>query len=448
MLTTRAISLCVLMVSPWVPVARGENLLSIYNKAVANDGRFASALGSYDANIEKYPQGRALLLPTLTGSTETTRYESKIEYRGDTAFEGGSRHYRERKSAVQLTQPLYRLQNYHGFRQSQAQLAAAEAQLVAAKQDLMLRVAQAYFDVLTAQQALGAARGHAAATKGQFSQAQKKLAVGSASRLELSEATARADLARTQEIAAQHELENKRQALRRIVNERLDTVDELRADFPLLPPEPTTVEPWIEQAERENPQLQAQQHNLRAAQREVKRARGAHYPTLDLIGQYTNSYSTGSVYTSASSDTQISSAGLRLELPFYQGGIVTSRVREALGNAERARGEAEDARREITAQTTQNFNGAVSSIEQVQALEQALTSSKEAARANRVGLEVGTRNFVEVLDADKQVYEVMRDLAKARHEYVMSLLRLKAFAGQLKESDLAALNAYLVAPAQ
>ena len=426
--------------------AHADNLLDIYHKALANDARYAAALGAHQAGIEKLPQGRASLLPTLTVTGEKTRFDSEIEYTGTTSFEGGDRRYEERRGTATLTQPLYRKQNFATYQQSKAQYQAAEAQLVLAKQDLILRAAQTYFDLLSAQQVLAAASAHAAATKAAFEQARAKLRVGAASRLEFSEAKARADIAHSQEIAAGNEVINKRQALRRVTHETPTTLDELAPNYPLVPPSPNAADEWVRLAERDNAQLVALRHNLRAAEQEVVRARGGHHPNIDLVAQYTATNSTGSVYTSAESDTHIKSAGVRLELPLYQGGLIGSKVREAVGNLEKARGELEDAQRDMTSQVIQLFNTTASGVEQVRSLDQALLSSQEAAKASRVGLDVGTRNFVEVLDADKLVYEVARELTKAWQEYVMSSLRLKAFAGQLSENDLFVLNSYLVPP--
>lgn len=423
--------------------ARAQSLIDIYQKAVARDARFASSVGAYRAGIEKLPQGRAQLLPSLAVNAEKGRHDSEIEYIGSTSFEGGTRVYEERKYSVTLTQPLYRLQNIAAYRQSKAQFAMAEAQMAAAKQDLVLRTTQAYFELLAAQQNLATASARVASTKGQYDQNKAKLSVGAAARLEVSEAKARADVARSQELATRHELVNKRQALARIIGENPDVLDELAPNFVLQPPTPDNLEPWIAHSEANNPQLQSMRHNVAAAEHEVRRVRAGHHPSIDLVGEYASAYATGSVYTAAQSDTAITSARLRLEMPLYQGGQVSSRVREALGGLEKARADLEDARRDVIAQTTQHFNGTVSAMDQVLALEQALSSSEEAARANRVGHELGTRNFVDVLNAEQQVYDVKRDLTKARHDYILSLLRLKAAAGQLQEDEVLTLNSYL-----
>ena len=422
-----------------------ENLLDIYGKAVANDARFAAQRGAYQAGRERLPQGRALLLPTLSVNAEKGRSDSEIKYSGSTSFESGARKYDERQYSVTLTQPLYRMQNIAGYQQAKAQARVAEAQWAMAAQDLILRTAQAYVDVLTAQQDVATAAAHVKSTRGQFEQTQAKLGVGAATRLEASEARARADVARSQLIAAQHELLSKRQAVARITNEMPGTLDEFAPNLPLVAPAGDVTE-WLTLAEQNNPQLQALRDGLEVAKREVQRARGGHHPNIDLIAERSSGYSTGSVYTSADSDTEITSARVRLDLPLYQGGVVSSRVREAAGNLSRAEGELEDARRDIKVQINQQFNGAVSGVERTLALGQALISSREAERANRIGFGVGARNFVDVLNAEQQAFDVAREAIKAKHEFVLSALRLKALAGVLREDELASLNSYLRPP--
>ena len=235
------------------------------------------------------------------------------------------------------------------------------------------------------------------------------------------------------------------QAVARITNEMPGTLDEFAPNLPLVAPAGDVTE-WLTLAEQNNPQLQALRDGLEVAKREVQRARGGHHPNIDLIAERSSGYSTGSVYTSADSDTEITSARVRLDLPLYQGGVVSSRVREAAGNLSRAEGELEDARRDIKVQINQQFNGAVSGVERTLALGQALISSREAERANRIGFGVGARNFVDVLNAEQQAFDVAREAIKAKHEFVLSALRLKALAGVLREDELASLNSYLRPP--
>jgi outer membrane protein len=429
-----------------LPTAQAQSLAEVYQKALVRDARFAAARGAYTAGIEKYPQGRSQLLPTLTINGEKMYSDSELTYDAGSPFEGGTRNYEDLKYSATLTQPLYRKQNFAIYRQSRAQMAAAEAQFAFANQDLILRVSQAYFDLLSAQQYLAAAAANTASMKLQNDRARIQLELGAGSRLEASEARSKFEVARAQELAARHELVNKEQALRRIIRELPGTLDELRPDFLYMTPDPDDVAAWVKTAEQQNAQLQALHANVKAARQDVERAKAGHYPTVDLVAQYSMNDSSGSAYTSAASDTVIKSAGVRVEMPIYQGGVVNSRVREAEGNLDKARGEFEDAHRETVSQVTQHFNATINAIEQVHALEQALASSREASRATRIGLEVGTRNLVDLLNAEQQVFEVARELTRARQEYIMNRLRLMADAGQLTDNKLLELNAHLAPP--
>jgi len=424
--------------------AHADNLIDVYQKAVLHDARMASALGAYQAGVEKLPQGRSQLLPTVSFNSEKTYSSSVLAYDVGSPFQSGARDYEDLKYTTIITQPLFRKQNIAAYQQSKAQTAAAEEQLSFAKQDLMLRVAQAYFDLLSAQQILAAANANTVAMKAQDDKAKTQLSLGSGSRLEASESRAKYELARAREFAVRDDLVNKQQALRRITNEFPGTLDEPSPDFPLVHPDPNDVATWVKMAELAYPQLLALRYNVEAAQKEVERSQAGHYPTLDLVAQYSSGRSTGSAFTSAASDTEIRSAGIKLELPLYQGGLISSKAREAVGNLEKARGELEDAQREVVSQISQHFNGTINGIDLVLALEQALISSREASRANRIGLELGTRNQVDFLNAQQQVFDVARDLAKARQDYIMSRLRLMAYAGKLTEYELTALSTYLV----
>jgi len=445
--------------SPWLAIfvlvpsllansapVQADDLYETYLAALRNDARFSAAQGAHAAGVEKHSQGISQLLPSLSANGEKTYAKSEIEYEANSPFESGKRDYEDLKYSATLTQPIYRKQNFAAYWQGKAQKASAEAQFDFAKQDLILRVAQAYFDLLSAQQVLAAAAANTAAMKIQEERANVQMSLGSGSRLEASEARSKHELAKARELSARHDLTNKQQALRRITDREPGPLNEIGRNFQLVPPTPNDLKHWLDLAQRHNSQLRSLFGNMKAAKLEVIRAQSGHYPNLDLVAQYSNAHSTGSVYTSATSDTLIKSAGLRLEVPLFQGWLVTSRTREAVGNYDKARGELEDARRDVNAQVIQNFNGVLNGIHQVQALQDALSASREAARANRIGLEVGSRNLVDLLNAQQQVFEVTRDLVKAQQDYVLSYLKLLAQGGQLSEGDIVALNKNLAFP--
>lgn len=427
------------------PAARAQNLLDIYSLASANDAQFAAAHGAYEAGVEKYAQGRSQLLPSLNASAERTKYDSELHYGENTSFESGEREFKERKWAVTLTQPVYRKENIEAYRQGKAQKDAAEAELEAARQDLILRVARAYLDLLSAQQDAETAAVHASTTMTQAETARSRFQAGGANRIDVAEARSRASVALADRISTKDAVIDKRNALQRLINQAPGTLDELRSGF-ALPPLPGNASVWVETAHRHNAQLRALDDNVKVARHEIQRARGGHYPKLDAVAQSSSNYATGSIYTAASSDTRYTSVGLRLELGLYQGGLIASRTREAQGLLTKAESEMEDARRELAVRTTQALSAARSGLAKVRALEEALRSAQESASAGRRGLEIGVRNLLEVLDAEQRTYDIARDLIRARQEYVLSWLQLKASAGLLREADLAEINSQLAAP--
>jgi outer membrane protein len=419
------------------------DLNETYRNALRHDARFAAARAARDAGVEKLPQGRAQLLPTVTLNGARTRYDASIEYEGTTGFQGGSRRYTNEEYELRLSQPLYRKQNWAAYKQGEAQTAMAVEQFAAARHELILRVAQVYFDLLAALDGLSLARAQREALVAQHGQARARLAAGTAAITEVHETKARADLATAQEIGAQSAVAVRAKAFWKVTGIEPASLAALREDIALHTPEPNNANDWIEKAKARNPELRAMREGLKAAEQELARARAGHYPTLDLVAGYTEAESTGSVYTSAASDSSWKSAGLQLQFPLYQGGYVSSRVREAAANRDRAREELEDASREIVLRTQQAFLEAEHGALQVSALREAVASSDLALAATRAGLQVGTRNVVDFLNATQQLYSAKRDYSRVRYGYLLGLLKLEASAGQLADEHLEKINGLL-----
>lgn len=423
--------------------AVGLDLLESYTRARDHDARLAAARAAYKAGKEKLPQGRAQLLPTVNLRGAKTQYDASIDYQGATTFQGGSRRYTNEEFEVNLTQPLYRKQNYALYRQGEAQADLAEAQYANARQELVLRVAQVYFDLLAAQDNLTLATAQKLVLLAQYHQAKARLDAGVAPITEVHESKARADLATAQEIAALNNVEVKRRSYWKVAGIDPDSLAGVAPNIPLTPPDPADIGKWNQAAQEQNPQLRALQGTVRVAEQELEVARAGHFPTVDLVAGYTKGEASGSVYTSASSETSWRSAGVQLQVPLYQGGYVNSRVREAAANRDKAREELEDTKREATVQVQQAYSAVAHGVQQVEALGQAVVSSESALDATRAGLRVGTRNLVDVLNATQQVYTAKRDHARARYDYLLNRLKLEAAAGQLDEDDLVSINALL-----
>jgi outer membrane protein len=421
----------------------GLDLLETCRRAQDHDARLAAARAAYEAGKEKLSQGRAQLMPTVNLRGAKTQYDASIDYQGPTTFQGGSRRYTNEEVEVSLTQPLYRKQNYALYRQGEAQADLAEAQYTHARQELILRVAQVYFDLLAAQDNLSLATAQKYALLAQYHQAKARLDAGVAAITEVHESKARADIATAQEIAALNDVDVKRRSFWKVAGLEPAALSGVAPNIPLVAPDPADIGKWNEAAQQQNPQLRALRETVRVAEQELEIARGGHFPTVDLVAGYTKGEASGSVYTSASSETSWRSAGVQLQVPLYQGGYVNSRVRETAANRDKAREEMEDAKREVTVQVQQAYSTVAHGVPQVQALEQAVASSESALEATRAGLRVGTRNLVDVLNATQQLYTARRDHARARYDYLLNRLKLEAAAGQLDEDDLASINTLL-----
>ena len=325
------------------------------------------------------------------------------------------------------------------------QVEQADAQLAAAAQDLILRVAQTYFEVLNAQDTVAFAEAQKTAIGQQLEQAKRNFEVGIATITDTHEAQARYDLTLSQEITARNDLELRRRALEQIIARAAPPIAPLGPQFTLKLPEPATMDNWVALALQTNLQVRIQQSELTFAAQEVERNRGGHYPTLDAVASVPKRVA-GRAQRPAPSrgtDTRSATVGLRLELPIYQGGAVNSRVREAIANEDRVRQELEAARRAAEFSARQAFLGITSGIAGVRALEAALVSTQSQVASTRLGQEVGVRTQVDVLNAQQQLFSAQRDLAQSRYTYILSLLRLEAAIGELTENDLVAVNEWL-----
>jgi outer membrane protein len=421
--------------------AQAADLLETFHAAQANDPVFAAARATQQAGQEKLPQGRSLLMPSVNLSANTMFNDLSTQYHPAIPpfFTGGDSRYNSHGYGVTLVQPLFRQQNWQSYSESELQAAQAGMQLRIAEQDLILRTAQAYFDVLIAQDSVGLAEAQKTSISEQLEQAKRNFDVGSATITDTLEAQARFDLTGAQQIAAQNNLEIKRSSLQQLINAMPQDLKPLGKEFKLESPQPADMEKWVETAQSGNLQLAIAQAGAEIADKEVARNRGGHYPTVDLVANYSQNNANGGSF-GIGSDTTSKSVGVQLNMPLFQGGAVNSKWREASANRERARQELENARRNVAQLTRQAYLGVVSGIAQVQALQQALASSVSVLDASKLGHEVGVRTNLDVLNAQQQLYSTRRDLYQAQYNYLVSELQLKAAVGSLGEDDLGKVN--------
>jgi outer membrane protein len=418
------------------------DLLEIYRLALASDPVYSSARASWTASREKLPQGMAGLLPQATLSASTQYNDRDLRFRNP-AVAGSQSQYNSNSASVSVSQPLYRKQNFVAYDQGKTQVALADVQFASAGQDLILRVSQAYFDVLLASANLSFTEAQKTAIGQQLAQAKRNFEVGNATITDTHEAQARYDLVTSQEIAARADVEVKNRALEQLIGRTAPALAPPAKNFAPSPPAPNAMEPWVERARANGLAVRIAQENLNFQSQDVTRNRGAHYPTVDAFASLTDSGSGSGVQGGSGTDTNSKIIGLQLAIPLYQGGIVNSRVREALANEDKARQDLENARRSAELAARQGYLGVTSSIAQVRALEAAVVSNQSSLDSTVLGQQVGVRTQVDVLNAQQLLFSARRDLAQARYNYILSLLRLTAAAGELDEEDLQRINAWL-----
>jgi outer membrane protein len=413
--------------------------LQIYRAAQEHDPNYAAARATLDAGREKLPQGRAGLLPNLTFSGNSFWNNNELSVRDIPGSE--RQNFNSNGYQLTLSQPLFRWQNWLAYDQAKFQVAEAEANFAQARQDLILRVAQAYFDALLADENLSAVRANKAAIRQQLAAAQKNFDVGSATITDTHEAQARYDLALAQEIAAESEVEAKRNTLLAITGYAPGQLAALRKDAETRPPQPADLKQWVSAAEQGSVAVQIRQTAADIAGREVDRQRAGHYPTVDLVANY--AYGKSFTQGIGVLENDYRNIGVQINVPLYLGGQVDSRQREASANRAAAEAMLEATRRNAALAARQHYLGVSSGLAQIRALKVALISSQSALASNKTGYEVGVRINIDVLNAENQVYITRRDLARATFDTLLSQLRLQEAVGALGDDDVLAVNALL-----
>ncbi len=345
--------------------------------------------------------------------------------------------------ALQLSQPLFRWDRWEIYKQGELAAMAGEVTFQQAQLDLITRSAQAYFDVLTAQDNLYLAGAQKKAIGEQLAQAKRNFEVGTATITDANDAQARYDLATSTEIAAQSALEVTRANLQQITGKPVDELLGLRPAADLPQPVPADSNAWAAQAEASNLQVGLANYNLETAQRETNKAKSAHLPSVDLVASYGFTNQTGSATQTISTHYNASQIGVQLSMPIFAGGQIQSRVRETLALADKAASDLEFARRTAAQSARQSYSGVSNGLAQVKALEAAERSAQSAVESNQLGYEVGVRINIDVLNAEAQLFQTRANLAKARYDTIMNGLRLKASTGVLQEDDVVQINTLL-----
>ena len=345
--------------------------------------------------------------------------------------------YTAKSYVLQLRQPLIRMASWHHIEQAEASVAAAEATLQAERQALALRVAGSYFDVLFARDRAASLVAQREAAAGQLARAERAFQSGLGTRTDIDEARARVDLIAAQQIEAEHLIRQAERALATLTDERwpAETLAVLDASrLPMDLPGTGELERHLEEAEASNPELIALRRRLEAAGKEIDKMRAGHWPTLDLVASYNDSKS--DTVTAIGNRYKTTQVGVQLNVPLYAGGAIDSQIRQARANYERVRAQLDAARRKLGQEVGKQFDGIVQGIARIRASEVAVSSSIEVVRSTEKGIAAGTRNSIDLLNARQQQHQARLELARARYEYALAHLRLRAATGKLDEAAL------------
>jgi outer membrane protein len=422
----------------WPGQARAQNLQEVYEAARAFDATYLAAKDSARSAQYKAEQAEALARPRLdVGASAGT---AQTDPPGSGALAGTTV-----SGALSGRYPIFNRGNGASIEQARKGLVSAQADLESAEQDLIVRAAQAYFDVLGAQDSLETTRASKAFITEQLASAKRNFEVGTATITDTREAQARYDLATAQEIAAENDLRTKRIALDTLVGRSGVTPQPLQVPVQLPAPQPANPEEWVTLADQLHPSVRRARTGLDVAVLETAKARAAEQPTVDAVASLSGSDSRGAAarYSRTTGTTTVANVGLQLNWPLYTGGATQNRIKETLALEDKARNDLEAARRGIAQGARVAYFGLQSGLAQVVALEAAESSSKLALEATQLGYKVGVRVNLDVLNAQSQLFSTQRDLAKARYDVLVGSLKLRQAAGQLGPDDIATVNRLL-----
>lgn len=420
--------------------SQAASLMDVYEAARTHDATLASAEAAYRATTEKIPQAQSALKPQINASGNIT-YNREVlpgSFPGfPSTFSGTTGGL-----TLSLTQPLYHRDRQIQVTESRSVVDQARAQLETARQDLMLRVAQAYFNVLIAQDAITSLAAQKAAVMTQLAAARRSFQVGNTTVTDVNEATARVDQVTAQQVAAQNRLDVARRVLESLTGAPMGTLKGL-GKAPTLGLKTTGIDRWTEAALENSLRIKVQEQALRQAGLEIERQRAARLPTVDLVASESRTGGQLNILQ----PKENTSVGVQLNIPIYEGGLISSRTREAVANRKKSQSNLEQAKRDVTLQTQQAYLTVESGMAQVRALEQSLKSAQSNLNSTRLAVSVGVRTNVDLLNALQTYYNAEQSLEDARYNLIVNEIRLAAAASLLNEGELARVNAVLTRPA-
>ena len=439
------------------------SLLDVYEQALVNDPRIKEAFANKEAIIEAKPQARSFILPQLSGSASfsdndsdgQSTFQQKIinPINGEEVVITNNTDFLQESETLQwdvtLRQAIFDYGSWMNLRKANKTVAQAEIDYLAAEQDLIIRVANAYFNVLAAEDTLEAEQAARQAIEKQLDQAQKRFDVGLIAITDVQEAQAAYDQSIANEITSKRNLATAKESLRAITDSYPGQLNKPDNNLPLIMPNPQSESDWVETSLEQNLSYLSAQVGVEIAKSEIKVQRSGHLPTIGIQASKrdidTDSFrsDSGSEFTPADNENINEGVGVQLNLPLYSGGQVTSRVRQAVARHRASKEKLERVARETTRIARDSYLGVISGIATVKALQQSVKSSATALQATEAGYEVGTRTTVDVLDARRRLYSSQKNLAISKYDYHKNILQLKQAAGTLTQSDLEQINNWL-----
>ena len=440
------------------PIGQADNLMAIYERALRSDPTLREAEATRAAVLETRPQARGFLLPQI--NADATYTDDTSEGTRDTTIGGvttPSQFDNESDGwrwTIQLRQTLFRWDQWVNLKKASKQVAQAEADFQAASQDLMVRVATAYFNVLAAQDTLESEQAAKEAIGRQLEQANKRFEVGLIAITDVQEAQAAYDQAVAAEISAKRSLATSRQSVREIVGEYSGDLAAPAEEIPLVSPDPEDEDTWVETALRQNFFVLSSELGAQIAKDDYRVAKTGHYPTVDLVASRTDTDITGigmasnpltgvSTTSPIGTDSEQDSIQVQIQVPIFSGGTVSAQRRESMYRFRAAQERFEQASRQTEREARDAYLGVVSEISRVKALKQARESARTALQATEAGFDVGTRTTVDVLEQRRQLFEADVNYARSRYDYIINVLLLKQAAGSLMVDDLVEVNGWL-----
>lgn len=414
------------------------DLSQMYKSAISYDAEIAAAESGYYAQKEQENTALSGLLPQLNASASTAFVDRDVS-KGNTSSDS----FQSTTYGLSLSQPLFSMPEWYNLNSAEFGTAAAEAEYLRAKQDLILKVAEAYFDVLRANEDLTASRALETAVKRQYEQAKEQFDVGLIAITDVHEAKASYDASQTTRIRAEGSLTIARETLARITGQYATKLETLDEDYPISIDPTNNIQSWVNSALENNLSVIAANFNVKSLESNYKSQRAVHYPTLTLTAGYEDSDNDRENLSPFETQAEQSNVALNLNIPLYSGGATQAATKQARFLAEQAKHQLTSAQRAAEIETRSEFINLRTNVQTVESLRQNIVSRESALEATKEGYNVGTRNIVEVLDAERNYFTALRDYASARFDFVISSLKVKRAAGSLHEKDIEEINKHL-----